>query len=130
MEIFKAILIHLIVPIAGILWFLKIRNDMLEKEIVSPPTIQLFVVFATYGGVLLVFLTVFFWYSSGMAALGFFYLLFVAPIVMLALAYQLYSERNLSKFHRATFTASVLYPIMLATIIGVLVVWANYFSEK
>ncbi len=117
-------------PIAGILWFLKIRNDMLEKEIVSPPTIQLFVVFATYGGVLLVFLTIFFWYWSGMAALGFFYLLFVAPIIMLALAYQLYSERNLSKFHRATFTASVLYPIMLATIIGVLVVWANYFSER
>ena len=130
MEIFKAVLIHLIVPIAGILWFLKIRDDMLEKEIISPPIIQLFVVFATYGGVLLVFLTTLFWYWSGMASLSFFYLLFVAPVIMLALAYQLYSERKLSKFHRATFTASVLYPVMLATIIGVLAIWANYFSKQ
>lgn len=130
MENFKAVLIHLIVPIAGILCFLKIRDDMLEKEIVSPPIIQLFVIFATYGGLLLVFLTALFWYWSGMATLGFFYLLFLAPVVMLALAYQLYSERKLSKFHRATFTASVLYPVIIATIIGVLVIWANFFGKK
>ena len=130
MEIFKAVLIHLIVPIAGILWFLKIRDDMLEKEIISPPLIQLFIIFATYGGLLLVFLTSVFWYWSGMASLGFFYLLFLAPVVMLALTYQLYSGRKLSKFHRATFTASALYPVIIAAIIGVLVIWANYFEKK
>lgn len=130
MEIFKAVFIHLVTPAVGILWFLKIRDDMLEKKIASPPTIQLFVVFATYGGLLLVFLTIFFWYWSGMATLGFFYLLFLAPIVMIAIAFQLYSERSLSKFHRATFSASALYPVMIATIIGLLVIWANYFAKK
>ncbi len=47
MEIFKALLIHLIVPAAGFLWFLKIRDDMREKEIERPPVISLFIVFAT-----------------------------------------------------------------------------------
>lgn len=109
MDVVKALLIHLIVPAAGFQWFLWLRGDMREEEIEHPPVVPLFIIFATYGGLLVVILTTFFWYWSGMASLGLLYLLFLAPIIMLIIAWRLYPERKLSRFHRAAFWASAAY---------------------
>jgi heme O synthase-like polyprenyltransferase len=114
METVKALLIHLVVPAAGLQWFLWLRGEMREEQVENPPVISLFIIFATYGGLLLVILTTFFWYWSGMASPGLAYLLFLAPIVMLVIAWRLYPQRKLSRFHRAAFIASICYVIIEA----------------
>lgn len=123
MEIVKALLIHLAVPAAGLQWFMWLRDDMREEQIESPPVFPLFIVFATYGGLLLVILTSFFWYWSGMASLGLAYLLFLAPIVMLVIGWRLYPQRNLSRFHKAAFVASISYVGVVACLVVGVMAW-------
>ncbi|HEX5081489.1 MAG TPA: hypothetical protein VFY40_05555 [Blastocatellia bacterium] len=91
---------------------------MIKAEIPKAPIIPFFILFATYGGWLLVGLTFLLWYWSGIATLGLAYLTFIAPIVMLALAVRLYKQRNLSSFHFGAFAASAAYILIP---IGVLI---------
>ena len=127
MEVVKALLIYLVVPAAGLQWFLWLCDDMREEKIEHPPVVPLFIIFATYGGLLLVILTAFFWYWSGMASLGLAYLLFLAPIIMLILAWQLYPERKASRFHRAAFVASVAYIGIVICFIGSVLILRQIF---
>ena len=114
MEVVKAILIHLVVPLAGLQAFVWLRNDMREAQIDRAPVIPLFIIFATYGGWLIIILTLLFWYWSGMALLGLLYLVFIAPIIMIVLAVMLYRQRRLSRYHFGSFIASAIYPCILA----------------
>jgi hypothetical protein len=109
MELLRFILIHGVVPLAGVALFLKLKQKMLEADIEEPPTLSLFILFATYGGWIVVILTALFWYWSGMATLGFAYLMLAAPIVTLALASALYRRRRLSGYHAAAFWLSAGY---------------------
>lgn len=129
MDIVKALLIHLVVPAAGLQWFLWLRHDMREEQVENPPVIPLFIIFSTYGGLLLVILTTFFWYWSGMASLGLAYLLSLAPIVMLILAWRLYPQRKSSRFHKAAYVASVCYVWVAACFIVGIIVWRFSFSR-
>ena len=117
MELIKAILIHLAVPLAGLQFFVWLRNKMRAAQIERPPVIPLFIIFATYGGWLMVVLTALFWYWSGMASLGLLYLVFIAPIVMTILAVALYRQRWLSGYHFGSFIASGIYPCILAVLV-------------
>ena len=49
MEIVRAILVNLAVPLAGFLVFIFLRNKMLGNQIEHPPVVPPFIVFATYG---------------------------------------------------------------------------------
>lgn len=127
MEIVKAVLIHLVVPAAGLQWFLWLRDDMREDQVESPPVLQLFIIFATYGGLVMMALTALFWYWSGMASLGLAYLLFIAPPIMLVTAWRLYPQRGLSRYHKAAFVASVSYVVIVACSAVLVVIW-KYLS--
>ena len=113
MELVRAILVNFVVPLAGLKVFLSLRERMREEQIERPPFIPLFIIFATYGGLLVVVLTVLFWRWSGMASLGLFYLVLVAPIAMTVLAIILYRQRRLSSYHLASFVASGVYPCLI-----------------
>lgn len=112
MEMVKFLLIHIMVPAAGLQIFVWLRNGMRAAEIEHPPVIPLFIIFATYGGWLMIVLTLLFWYWSGMALLGAMYLMFLAPFVMLILAAWLYPQRKLSRYHFGSFLASAGYIII------------------
>ena len=119
MGILRAILIHLVVPGAGVLLYLSLICWMLERQIKKPPAISFFIIFATWGTLLVLVLTRFFWYWSGMATLGLAYLIFLAPIVMGVIAVRIYLDRKQSHFHQAAFFASVSYvPIIACVIVG------------
>ena len=114
MEIAFATLIYFVVPASGFCLYMWLRNRMFKTGIPDPPIVPFFILFATYGGWLLVILTSLFLGWSGMATLGIAYLMFIAPVVMLALAIRLYKRRNLSRFHLGAFFASaayILFPI-------------------
>jgi hypothetical protein len=79
------------------------------ENIEKPPTAELFLVFSTYGGLLLVVLTSLFGAWSGMASLGTFYLILLAPFVMGLIAYRNYKLRSVSKYHIWTFISGIMY---------------------
>ncbi len=113
MELVRAILVNFVVPLAGLKVFLSLRERMLERQIERPPVVPLFIIFASYGGLLMVVLTVLFWRWSGMASLGVFYLVLVAPIAMTVLAVMLYRQRRLSPYHFVSFIACGAYPCVI-----------------
>jgi hypothetical protein len=122
MEVLRAILVNLVVPLAGLQIFIWLRNRICASGIEQPQIIILFIIFATYGGWLMVFLTILFWYWSGMALIGLIYLVFVAPIVMTVVAVMLYRQRGLSRYHLSLFIVSSIYPCL----VGILAV-VRYF---
>jgi uncharacterized membrane protein SirB2 len=108
-EIIIALTIHLFIPLAGLLYFRQLKNRMENENIKDAPTAELFIIFATYGGLLLVALTTFCWKWSGLASLGTFYLIIVAPIVMAFIAYRYRKTKEKSKYHNWTFKSGLLY---------------------
>ncbi len=129
MEYFSFVLIHVIVPLAGLQTFLWVRDRMLEEEIVHPPIIPLIIICVSYVGLLMLILTTFLWYASGLAALGMFYSIFAAPILMIIISCKLYPERKVSHYHRAAFTASVLYIGILTCLAAALFIWVRFFHK-
>ena len=108
-EVLIAVTIHLIIPIIGILFFLKLKNKMKEESIPNAPIIELFLIFTTYGGLLLVFLTALFWKWSGMASLGTFYLILVAPIIMGVVSYRARKYKIESKYYTLVYKLGFCY---------------------
>ena len=100
-------MVNLVVPLAGLLIFFWLRDQMREQKIERPPIVPLFIILATYGCLLMVVLTVLFWRWSGMASLALAYLVLLAPIVMTILAVTLYRQRRLSQYHFGSFIGSV-----------------------
>ena len=111
-EIIIALTIHLILPLAGLLYYLRLKKKIKEENVQNAPTIELFIIFATYGGLLLVALTTLFWKWSGMASLGTFYLILGAPIAMGIIAYKYKKIRKISKYNNCTYLSSILYFII------------------
>ncbi len=118
-EILIAIIIHLIIPLIGLICFLWLNRHIKEEKITNAPTTELFLVFLTYGGLLLVMLTTLFWKWSGMASLGIFYLILVAPFIMGFIAYRHRVTRTISKYHNGIYLSGLLYFIIAPLIFGI-----------
>jgi len=108
-KVIAAVGVNLVTPFFGVMAFALLCRWMWRARIQSPPFLSWFILFATFGGWLMVLLTAFFWEWSGMASLGVFYLALVAPFVTAALAWSLHRRRTLSSFHRSAFIASIGY---------------------
>lgn len=123
MEPLIPFVIYLVVPLSALGLYLWLVRRMLASEIPAPPIFPLFLLFASYGGWLLIGLTLRFWYWSGMALLGLLILALIAPIVLLGLAAYLFPRRNLSPFHLVAFIASAGYVM----VIGILLIYRWYY---
>jgi hypothetical protein len=113
--------VNIVVPLLGLIAFVLLCRKMRHANIESPPVFYFFILFATCGGWLMVLLTALFWEWSGMASLGVFYLVLVAPFVTAGIAFSLRRRRALSVFHRAAYVASVVYSGLMVVTFGV---WA------
>jgi len=109
------IIIYFIIPLLGVGIFIWLMKKMSNEKVISRPVLSLFIIFATYGGLLLMVLTTYFWEWSGMASLGMAYLIFIAPLLMIIIAIFQYKLRTLSGYHLWTFRLSILY-FVIATI--------------
>ncbi len=108
-EIIIALTIHLLLPLIGLFNFIQLKTKMKKKEIQNAPIIELFIIFATYGGLLLVTLTALIWKWSGMASLGTFYLILGAPVAMGVIAYRNRKTKKDTKYHKWTYLSGILY---------------------
>ena len=106
-----ALIVYFIIPLAGLLLFLRLKNRMKNEHIQNAPITELFIIFATYGGLLLILLTSLIWPLdwSGMASLGCFYLILGAPIIMGIIAYRHRQSKNISRYHNWIFLSGLLY---------------------
>lgn len=120
-ETIKIVLIYLIVPLAGLWAYVRLIRRVTSEKIDRPPIIDLFLLFATYGGLLLAVLTTLWWKWSGMASLGAAYLILGAPIIMGIIAFRNYWDRQRSIYHLWTFRLGVAYLIMIPLIFLLLV---------
>jgi hypothetical protein len=104
-----ALIIHLVAILSGLLLFVRLNKQMQREAIIDAPTAALFMIFISYGGLLMLVLTSLFWEWSPMASLGTLYLAMGAPLVMGAIAYRHKNTKNLSKYHSWTYRAALLY---------------------
>ncbi len=116
---FTAVAIHLLVPLLGVVAYLMLCLKMSLSQIPSPPYFSWFILFGTFGGWLLVVLTEIFWKWSGMASIGLFGLVLVAPFVTSALSVSLRGRRKVSWFHWGAFVASVGYSGLMFALLAV-----------
>lgn len=111
-NIISPLLIYIVVLIVGVVFYLMLRKRIISKGVVNPPIGEMFIIFFTYGGLLTLILTVFFGEWSGLASLGAFYLIILAPIVMLIVAYRQYKKRKTSIYHQWMFYLGLFYFII------------------
>jgi hypothetical protein len=113
-----AIGINFLLPMLGVIVFGLLCRRMQRTHIPSPPFFSYFVLFATFGGWLMVFLTALFWKWSGMASLGVLSLILVAPFVTAGAAFSLRNRCALSDFHQSAYMASVAYSALTLVAFG------------
>ena len=113
-----AIGVNFLVPLLGVIIFALLCRRMRRSHVQSPPFFSYFILFVTFGGWLIVCLTALFWKWSGMASLGVFSLVFVAPFVTAGVAFGLRTRRAVSGFHRNAYIASVAYSALTLTTLG------------
>ena len=128
-EIIIALTIHLLLPLIGLFYFIRLSKRMKKEEIQNAPIIELFLIFATYGGLLLVTLTALFWKWSGLASLGTFYLILGAPIAMGIISYKHRKTKKTSKYHKWTYLLGILY-YAIAPVIFVILYFVIENLEK
>lgn len=119
MQILPAILIYLVVPPIGLGAFLLLRQRMIREGADIYLLIEYFLLFITYGGLLLEVLTSLLWYSSGQASLVVFYLVLIAPVVMGVIAYRNFIRTKESVYYFWAYRLSILY-FLIAPIIFLL----------
>jgi hypothetical protein len=116
--VIAGIAVNILVPLLGVVIFVLLCRKMRQTHIQSLPFFYYFILFATYGGWLMVFLTALFWEWSGMASLGVLYLVLIAPFVTGGIAFSLRSSYALSVFHRVAYIASIVYSgLMVVTLV-------------
>ena len=113
--------VNLLVPLLGVVAFVLLCRRMRRTHVPSPPFFSYFILFATYGGLLMVCLTSLFWRWSGLASLDMFFLVVLAPFLTTGIALGLRNRRTLSTFHRGAFIASIAYSCLALPALGWLV---------
>lgn len=112
---------NLLFPFLGLLAYLKVKKKMAIANIPKPPVTDYFVIFATYGSLLVLILTVMINEWSGAASLSAFYLLIGAPIAMLIIAHSQYINRRISKYHlwalRLAISYFIIFPVALFVVV-------------
>lgn len=117
---FKSIIIflfiHLLVPLVGLIIYMRLLTKLRTYNLISSLGIYFFVIFLTYGGLLMVLLTSLFWQWSGLASLGMFYLFFPAPVLMAVTAYYNNKLKSVSRYHFLAFRSGLFYFIVFPVI--------------
>ncbi len=110
-EIILALTIYISIPLTGLIIYFRLRRQIRKEKIENAPLNELFIIFATYAGLMLLFISCLVYANSwsGMASLGIFYLIFIAPIVMGRIAYRHSKTKINSKYHNWTYISGLLY---------------------
>ena len=125
-EWLTALLIHIVVPAAGIWLYLHWHRAAKRAGAPARFAVYLFALFFVWGGVLLITLTALFWYWSGMASLGTFFLLFASPFFMIPVTVGLWRMRlQLPAARIAAVACFVYYAVIITALILFIGPWGK-----
>lgn len=117
LNILVFLFIHLLVPMGGVIAYLRLMAKLKSLNLSGSLDIYFFLIFFTYGGLLMVLLTDIMWKWSAIASLGTFYLLLPAPILMALTAFNNKKVKSVSKYHLFVFRAGFLYFLVLPAVL-------------
>jgi hypothetical protein len=120
--------IYIFLPALGVAVYLFLIRHMRRIGVASPPALAYFILFFTLGGWLQVLLTAWLWEWSGLASLGVFYLIFIAPFLTAFIAWRLRLQRTVSTFHKCAFLLCGLYSCLIAVGLPV-AVYVRYIAS-
>lgn len=112
--------IYLIIPLIGLLLFLRLAFRWHSQGAEQFTLIELFVLFASYGVLLLIVLITLFLNWSGMTTLGMAYLILIAPFLMWQIARRNKAQINASGRDRILYRSAKLYFFITPAIIALL----------
>lgn len=121
-HIISFVLIHLVMPVAGLAGYVWLCTRMRSMNIPDPPFISYFFLFFNLGGWLMIFLTALFWFWSGMASIGALYLTFISPFIASIFAFRLAGARSASVFHLRAFQITIFYTVAVFTLDAVWII--------
>jgi hypothetical protein len=113
--------IYFIIPACGLVLFLVVRASAARRGIGDAPVRTIFLLFVSYGGLLLILLTDWLWYWSGMASLGVAFLIFVATPTLLLQTIRLWRVRRSSSYHFTAWIMAFAFPLIFALYVGFVV---------
>lgn len=113
-------LIYLALPISGLFLFGLLVLRMYNKRICKKPITELFVVFLSFGGLIVFLLTVLFWHWSALALIGLLYLVIIAPILHIIIIIYLRKEVKNSVFHKWIYKCLISYFIFAPFLLWIL----------
>lgn len=105
--------INIVLPILGVLLFLVVNGKMYEILQEYSPTVGLFLIFACYGGILWGGLTSIFWKYSGMAGIGFAFMIGILPIASIAYYIKFHKMSSESRYHHWILKGLIAYPLII-----------------
>lgn len=116
-DLMVALLIHLLLPILGLLGFVFLARRLVSAGASRVFLGQVFFLFVCYGGLLLMTLTVALWHWSAMASFGLFFLIFIAPVLLLFVLFDLRHHQPGSVIHRNLSRACLAYYFVLPALL-------------
>ncbi|MNJ90749.1 hypothetical protein D3C87_83860 [compost metagenome] len=108
-EIILTASVYFLLPILGLLYFVHLRDKMVQSGIPKPPVFELLLVFAIYGILLITLLTGLFFEWSAAAFLGTFFSVFIAPILQVLIYVRLKMISPASSYHLTLQKAALYY---------------------
>ena len=111
-QIVSVTMIHLIVPLLGIICFILLCKKMRSSHVTPPLYFIYLCIFGICGIILVDVLTFLFWEPSGITVLTFIFDMTVAPILTLISTGYLWNKRSTSLFHRIAFFICLIYTIL------------------
>lgn len=111
-ELLIPTLIYLALPISGLFLFGLLVLKMYNQKISNKPIAELFIVFLSYGGLLIFLLSFLFWHWSTLALIRLLYLVFIAPILHIIIIIYLRKEVKNSVFHKWIYRCLISYFII------------------
>jgi hypothetical protein len=112
MEAIITVVIYILIPILGVIFFIRISRTFKPVEKQGLFALKLLLVFGCFAGLLVLLLTILFWKSSGLATIGTAFLLLIAPLIIGFIAYDSFTKK-VNDAENRLFELSILYFIAL-----------------
>ena len=119
--LFMGIFIHLLLPAAGLVAYLRLIRRMRREQVPHLPKGSFFALFLIYGSVLMVILTGLCWEASGLSSLGILFLTFIAPVICALILLRHRTHTSLSKYHRIVRRLAIGYLAGETALISIIV---------
>lgn len=123
-EILIPIIIYFVIPILGFVFYIYLSRKFKQENPELANTNELFFLFSSYIGLLLILLTELLWVWSGMASIGALFVFIFAPIIIAYIIFRTKRKDNINRYDILVLKLAKLYFFVLAASILLLFIYS------